>query len=86
MPLFANWGSFRHSSLRVNDPIHGEKYMYPHEITVIFAKNITVFKHNCLLDELIQYQNRLSGMSHIKYKEGDEHPANPKIRNYCKFN
>jgi len=36
VPLFANWGSFRHSSLRVNDPIHGEKYMYPHEITVIF--------------------------------------------------
>ena len=25
-------------------------------------------------------------MSHIKYKEGEEHPANPKIRNYCKYN
>ena len=25
-------------------------------------------------------------MTHIKYKEGEEHPKNPKIRNYCKFN
>ena len=25
-------------------------------------------------------------MSHIKYEEGQEHPKNPKIRNYCKFN
>ena len=35
IPLFVNWGSQRYSSVRVNDPIHGEKYMYPHEITVI---------------------------------------------------
>jgi len=33
IPLFSNWGSFRYSSIRVNDPIHGEKYMYPHEIS-----------------------------------------------------
>ena len=56
VPLFANWGSFRHSSLRVNDPIHGEKYMYPHEITVIFAKNITVIRwNNSVSKSVIRY-------------------------------
>ena len=53
VPLFASWGSFRYSSVRVNDPIHGEKYMYPHEITVSSLFKISVLDFNDLVSKQI---------------------------------
>ena len=43
VPIFTNWGNYRSSSVRVNDPIHGEKYMYPHEIAVIYIAQVIKF-------------------------------------------
>jgi len=89
VPAFATWGSFRYSSVRVNDPIHGETYMYPHQITYqnrLSGMSVRKYEESKKHKKNPKIRNYHKTLSRIEYEERNNFwKPLPRELNYSPF-